>query len=69
MNANLLFVWRRLYSQAVLTEEATPGKAALLPVKVSTPTLLPSERAKLSKIDALLPWNVAALLSPLQLAA
>ena len=46
VNANLLFVWRRLYIQGVLTEEPTSAKPPLLPVKVSTPTLLPSERPK-----------------------
>jgi len=45
VNPNLLFGWRRLYQQGVLIEESPAGKAALLPVKVSTPTLIPSERA------------------------
>src|SRR5580700_10000613 len=46
VNANLLFGWRRLYQQGVLVEQAASGKATLLPVKVSTPTLLPSEKVK-----------------------
>jgi transposase len=46
VNANRLFGWRRLYQQGVLVQEAPSGKATLLPVKVSTPTLVPSERAK-----------------------
>src|ERR1700690_1461461 len=46
VNANLLFGWRRLYQHGVLVAEASSAKATLLPVKVSTPTLLPSERAK-----------------------
>lgn len=46
VNANLLFGWRRLYQQGVLREEAPSGKAALLPVTVSTPTLMPSERVQ-----------------------
>ena len=46
VNANLLFGWRRLYQQGVLVEEELSGKATLLPVKVSTPTLTPTERAK-----------------------
>jgi len=46
VNANLLFGWRRLYQQGVLVEEAPSEKATLLPVTVSAPTLLPSERAK-----------------------
>lgn len=45
VNANLLFGWRRLYQQGVLSEESSSNQPALLPVKVSTPTLLPSERA------------------------
>jgi transposase len=46
VNANLLFGWRRLYRQGVLTEEALAEQPALLPVKISTPTLVPTERAK-----------------------
>lgn len=46
VNANLLFGWRRLYQQGVLVEQAPSGQATLLPVKVSTPTLMPSKKAK-----------------------
>jgi transposase len=45
VNANLLSVWRRLYRQGTLVDEERRASAALLPVKVSTPTVLPSERA------------------------
>src|SRR5688500_1928461 len=45
VNANLLFGWRRLYQQGVLNEESSSSQPALLPVEVSTPTLLPTERA------------------------
>jgi transposase-like protein len=45
VNANLLSVWRRLYEQGRLIESMAPKQPVLLPVKVSTPTLLPSERA------------------------
>ena len=46
INANLVFGWRRLLQQGLLTESA-PGKTPpLLPVKVTTPTLLPSKREK-----------------------
>jgi transposase len=50
VNANLLSVWRRLYREGLLKEEQpqVPG-GALLPVKVSTPTVLPSERATTPK--------------------
>jgi len=44
VNANLLSVWRRLEKQGLLVEGGT--SKALLPVKVATPTVLPSERAR-----------------------
>jgi transposase len=49
VNANLLSVWRRLYREGTLKAEGTPVSAALLPVKVSTPTVLPTERARAPK--------------------
>ncbi|MGA2366876.1 MAG: transposase [Steroidobacteraceae bacterium] len=52
VNANLLSVWRRQYRQGVLTEGPCADRSALLPVKVSTPTVLPSERAGVSKVAA-----------------
>jgi|ERR1700733_838227 len=53
VNPNLLSVWRRQYLQGVL-REPTPGdeSADLLPVKVSTPTVMPSERAVVPKVTA-----------------
>jgi transposase len=45
VNANLLSVWRRLDRQGRLVENGRPKTAALLPVQVSTPTLLPTEHA------------------------
>jgi transposase len=45
VNANLLSVWRRLYSRGLLTSEIGGSAGALLPVEVSTPTMLPTERA------------------------
>jgi transposase len=44
VNANLLFGWRRLYQQGVLREESSAKSVALLPVKVMTPTLVPTAR-------------------------
>lgn len=44
VNANMLFSWRRLYQRGLLQEADSSNSPALLPVKVSTPTLLPSER-------------------------
>jgi transposase len=49
VNANLLSVWRRLYKRGLLREGGVLS-AALLPVKVSTPTLLPTQRAGPAKI-------------------
>ncbi|HEX4052619.1 MAG TPA: transposase [Steroidobacteraceae bacterium] len=46
VNANLLFGWRRLLKQGLLSETAPSKAAPLLPVKVSTPTLVPNQRAK-----------------------
>jgi transposase len=45
LNPNQVFAWRRLYRQGLLKEGAAQASAQLLPVKVSTPTVLPSERA------------------------
>jgi transposase len=45
VNANLLSVWRRLYRRGLLTSEVRSGTTTLLPVEVSTPTMLPTERA------------------------
>jgi transposase len=44
VNANLLFGWRRLYQQGALREESSATPAVLLPVKITTPTLVPAER-------------------------
>ncbi len=44
VNANLLFGWRRMCQQGVLREARTEEPVALLPVQVTTPTLLPTER-------------------------
>jgi transposase len=49
VNANLLSVWRRLYQQGGLIEGAISKQPSLLPVKVTTPTLLPTEHAAVSK--------------------
>lgn len=45
VNANLLSVWRRLERQGTLIEDRRSKAASLLPVQVTTPTLLPTERA------------------------
>ena len=46
INANLVFGWRRLYQQGLLTEATLAKSPPLLPVKVVTPTVVPTERAK-----------------------
>ena len=54
VNANLLSVWRRQYQQGALREPVSGDQSAdLLPVKVTTPTLLPSERAVAPKVTQL----------------
>jgi transposase-like protein len=50
VNPNLLSIWRRLHRRGLLEGRGSvPGP--LLPVKVSTPTVLPSERAVASKVS------------------
>jgi len=49
VNANLLSVWRRLYRQGLLIEQESARLPALLPVDVSTPTMLPTRRATAAK--------------------
>ena len=44
LNANQVFSWRQLYRQGLLNEKTEPPTTAMLPVKVSTPTVMPSER-------------------------
>ena len=52
VNANQVFTWRQLYRQGLLEEKAAGEAAEMLPVKVTTPTLLPTkhpqERARRS---------------------
>ena len=45
VNANLLSVWRRLERQGLLVEGGRSKTSAMLPVKVATPTLLPTEHS------------------------
>jgi transposase len=45
VNANQVFAWRRQHRRGLLNPQAAKGEAKMLPVKVSTPTVLPSERA------------------------
>ena len=45
LNANQVFAWRQLYRQGLLKEGAAKADGAMLPVKVTTPTVIPTERA------------------------
>jgi transposase len=45
VNPNQVFAWRQLYRRGLLNPQAAQSDAKMLPVKVSTPTVLPTERA------------------------
>jgi transposase len=46
VNANQVFAWRRQHRRGLLNTQAAKDDAKLLPVTVSTPTVLPTERAR-----------------------
>ena len=46
VNPNQVFAWRQLYRRGLLDPKAAPEDPPMLPVKVSMPTMLPSERAQ-----------------------
>jgi transposase len=46
VNPNQVFAWRQLYRRGLLNPQAAQGDPKMLPVKVSTPTVLPTERAR-----------------------
>ena len=46
VNPNQVFAWRQLYRRGLLEPKAAQVSAPMLPVKVSTPTVLPTERAR-----------------------
>ena len=46
VNANQVFAWRQLYRQGLLEEKAAGEAAQMLPVKVTTPTVLPTEHSR-----------------------
>jgi len=52
VNANQVFGWRQLYRQGLLNPGAAQAGSSMLPVKVSTPTVLPTERAGRATLDA-----------------
>jgi transposase len=45
VNANQVFAWRQLYRRGLLDAKAAPEKTEMLPVRVSTPTVLPIKPA------------------------
>ena len=45
LNANQVFAWRQLYRQGLLESKEGQSGTPMLPVKVSTPTVLPTERS------------------------
>src|SRR5215468_1644615 len=49
VNPNQVFAWRQLYRRGLLDPNAAQQSALMLPVKVSTPTVLPTERARRSE--------------------
>jgi len=46
VNPNQVFAWRQLYRRGLLDPNAAQESLPMLPVKVSTPTVLPTERAR-----------------------
>ena len=46
VNPNQVFAWRQLYRRGLLDRNAAPESPLMLPVKVSTPTVVPTERAQ-----------------------
>jgi transposase-like protein len=46
VNANLVFAWIRLHRRGLLQTQRQGKPVPLLPVKISTPTLTPTDRAK-----------------------
>jgi transposase len=46
VNPNQVFAWRQLYRRGLLDAKAPYESTPMLPVKVSTPTVLPTERTR-----------------------
>jgi transposase len=46
LNPNQVFAWRQLYRRGLLDPNAAQESPPMLPVKVSTPTVVPTERAQ-----------------------
>lgn len=46
VNPNQVFAWRQLYRRGLLERNAAQESPPMLPVTVSTPTVVPTERAR-----------------------
>jgi len=46
VNPNQVFAWRQQYRQGLLEPATADGGNPMLPVKVGTPTVLPTERVR-----------------------
>src|SRR3981189_819570 len=55
VNANLVFGWRRLYQKGLLEANSAPPAAPLLPVKVTSPTVVPKRAYKRRQHSATVP--------------
>jgi transposase len=44
VNPNQVFAWRQMYRRGLLSLDAAPGSIEMLPVRVSTPTVLPTKQ-------------------------
>lgn len=60
VNANQVFGWRQLYRRGLLEVTNAQGAPAMLPVKVTTPTLLPTERRASRAVPKDAPRRIAA---------
>lgn len=60
VNPNQVFAWRQLYRQGLLTPGAGERGTSMLPVKVSTPTVLPTERARRSARETVVAERVSS---------
>ena len=52
VNPNQVFAWRQLYRQGLLKPGSSESGTSMLPVKVSTPTVLPTERVRRTAREA-----------------
>jgi transposase len=60
VNANQVFGWRQLYRRGLLEVTSAQSAPAMLPIKVATPTLLPTERSAARVVPKEAPRRTAA---------